>query len=81
MPSTLALPILAVEEWSLPDGTHFLELSFKAEPAEALDARDAFAALLAAWRVDPTGDQQPKTPRVLEFFAARLRARSSPSAP
>jgi hypothetical protein len=65
---------LCVEEWSLPDGTHFLELSFKADPPEAVAAGDAFSALLARLRVSPDGDPDPKTPRVLRFFAGRLAA-------
>lgn len=64
---------LSVEEWSLPDGTHFLELSFKAAPGEALDAQRAFRALLDRLGIGHDGDPDPKTSRVLEFFAARLR--------
>jgi hypothetical protein len=63
---------LAVEEWSLPDATHFTELSFKVEPDGAADAQQAFHALLDRLGVDPAGDQEPKTPRVLRIFAARL---------
>jgi hypothetical protein len=63
---------LAVEEWSLPDATHFIELSFKVGPDEAKHAQAAFLALLTALELDPAGDQQPKTPRVLKFFAGRL---------
>jgi uncharacterized protein YjbK len=64
---------LAVEEWSLPDGTHFVELSFKVEPAEAQSAQQAFHALLERLIIGPEGDPDPKTPKVLRFFAARLR--------
>jgi uncharacterized protein YjbK len=66
---------LAVEEWSLPDGTHFVELSFKVEPGEAERAEQEFHALLDRLQIDRNGDQDPKTPKVLEFFAARLRSR------
>ena len=65
---------LCVEEWSLPDATHFIELSFKVSPAEADAAQAAFRAFLAGLDVDVAGDQTAKTPRVLEFFAGRLRA-------
>jgi hypothetical protein len=65
---------LGVEEWSLPDATRFIELSFKTSPeeAEAPHARTAFRVLLAGLRVDATADQTPKTPRVLRYFAERL---------
>jgi hypothetical protein len=65
---------LYVEEWSLPDATHFIELSFKVDPGEADAAQAAFRAFLTGKHVTVGGDQTPKTPRVLEFFAARLRA-------
>ena len=65
---------LAVEQWSLPDGTHFVELSFKATPDEAHVAEQAFHALLDRLQIGHDGDPDPKTPRVLRFFAARRRA-------
>jgi hypothetical protein len=65
---------LSVEEWSLPDGTHFIELSFKVTPDEAESAERAFHSLLDRLRIGHDGDPEPKTPRVLEFFAERLRA-------
>jgi hypothetical protein len=64
---------LSVEEWSLPDGTHFIELSFKVVPDEAQDAERAFHALLDRLTIGHDGDPDPKTPRVLRFFAERLR--------
>lgn len=63
---------LAVEEWSLPDGTHFVELSFKVIPAEAAVAERDFHAFLDGLGIGHDGDPEPKTPRVLRFFAARL---------
>lgn len=63
---------LSVEEWSLPDGTHFIELSFKVTPDEAQDAERAFHALLDRLVIGHDGDPDPKTPRVLKFFAGRL---------
>jgi hypothetical protein len=65
---------LAVEEWSLPDATHFIELSFKVDADEAKDAQTAFRDLLTCMEIDLVGDQQPKTPRVLKFFADRLKS-------
>ena len=63
---------LSVEEWSLPDATRFIELSFKVPADEATDAQAAFRALLIGLEVDVAGDQTPKTPRVLKYFADRL---------
>jgi hypothetical protein len=63
---------LAVEEWTLTDGPHFIELSFKVEPAEAESAEPAFHALLDRLHIGHEGDPEPKTPRVLGFLAARL---------
>ena len=65
---------LSVEEWSLPDGTHFLELSFKVAPDEADSAKGAFHSLLDRLEIGHDGDPDPKTPRVLKFFAGRLRS-------
>ena len=63
---------LSVEEWSLPDATRFIELSFKVSADEATDAQTAFRALLIGLEVDVAGDQTPKTPHVLKYFADRL---------
>jgi uncharacterized protein YjbK len=60
---------LSVEQWSLPDGTHFFELSFKVKPEQRDDAQRAFAALLKELEIK--GDPEAKTPKVLRFFAAQ----------
>jgi hypothetical protein len=65
---------LAAEEWSLPDGSHFLEISFKVAPGEADGAERAFHALLDRLNIGHDGDPDPKTPRVLRFFAEQLRS-------
>ena len=64
---------LSVEEWSLPDGTHFIELSFKVAPGEAQAAERAFHVLLDRMGIGHDGDPDPKTPKVLRFFAGRLQ--------
>ena len=64
---------LSVEEWSLPGGPHFVELSFKVAPDEAQSAQTEFHALLDRLGIGHDGDPKPKTPRVLEFLAERLR--------
>ena len=63
---------LSVEEWSLPEATRFIELSFKVSADEASEAQTAFRALLAGLEISVAGDQTPKTRRVLKFFADRL---------
>ena len=65
---------LAVEEWTVSGGPHFIELSFKVKPDQKAAAGQAFGALLADLGIDPKGDPDPKTTRVLEFFAGKLRA-------
>lgn len=65
---------LSVEEWSLPDATRFIELSFKVSADEANDAQMAFRAFLTGLELDVAGDQMAKTPRVLKYFADRLNA-------
>jgi hypothetical protein len=63
---------LCIEEWALPDASRFIEVSFKVDPGEAEAAQTAFRGLLDDLRIDATGDQVAKTPRVLRFFADRL---------
>jgi uncharacterized protein YjbK len=63
---------LGVEQWTLPDASDFLELSFKADAGDADAARADFHILLNRLGIDVTGDPQPKTDRVLRFFADRL---------
>ncbi len=65
---------LSVEEWSLPGGPHFVELSFKVAPDEAQSAERAFHSLLDRLNIGHDGDPDPKTPRVLDFLAERLRS-------
>ena len=64
---------LSVEEWSLPDGSHFMELSFKVKPKKAAKAEQDFHAFLTRLAIGYDGDPEPKTPKVLRFFAERLR--------
>ena len=70
---------VTVEEWTLPDESHFIELSIKVDPEQAVDAGRAFRDLLADRGLDPDGDQQAKTRRVLEFFTATARRFTGPS--
>ena len=62
---------VTIEEWVLPDKSDFLELSIKVDPGEAIEAGDAFRALLVEHKLNPDGDAQAKTRWALEFFTAR----------
>jgi hypothetical protein len=62
---------LSVEEWSL-EGLRFVELSFKAKPAEAPAAQQEFHAWLDSHGIGRDGDPDPKTARVLKHLADRL---------
>ena len=62
---------LSVEEWSLPDGTHFIELSFKVTPDQAPAAERDFHALLDRLEIGHDGDPQTKTPRGPEALSPR----------
>ena len=64
---------LSVEEWSVPDGPKFIELSFKVEPADAETAQQAFHGLLDSEGIGHAGNPEPKTRQVLEILAARVR--------
>jgi hypothetical protein len=68
---------VCVEEWSRPDAYRFLELSFKAHRFQAEQAQQAFHALLDRLGIGPEGAKNPKnnpkTLRVLEFYADWLR--------
>jgi hypothetical protein len=64
---------LSVEEWSLPDASRFLEISFKAQRVDGERAQAAFHALLDRLEIGHDGDPDPKTLNALEFFAEWLR--------
>jgi hypothetical protein len=57
-----------VEEWVLPDESDFIEICIKVPRERAVRAGTAFMELLTARGLDPSGDQQAKTRRALEFF-------------
>ncbi len=63
---------LSVEEWTVSGGPHFMELSFKVEPADEDAARQGFHALLDRLGIGHAGDPAPKTKRVIKFLADRL---------
>jgi hypothetical protein len=59
---------ITVEEWLLPDGTDFVELSIKVEPDEAQEAGESFRAFLVEKQLDTEGSQQTKTRAALSYF-------------
>ncbi len=64
---------LVVELWMYPDGSRVLELSTKCAPAEAFMAAAETRAFLSGRGIDLSGEQQTKTRKALEFFAARAK--------
>jgi hypothetical protein len=65
---------LVAELWLYPDATRVLELSTKCAPDEAFQVAAETRALLAGRGVDLSGEQQTKTRKALDFFAAELSA-------
>jgi hypothetical protein len=64
---------LVAELWFYPDNSRILELSTKCAPAEAFQAAAETRAFLTNQGIDLSGDQEPKTNKALEFFAAELQ--------
>jgi hypothetical protein len=60
--------------WLYPDGSRVLELSTKCAPGEAFQVAVEARAFLGGKGVDLDGEQQTKTRKALEFFAAELSA-------
>ena len=71
-PKELAQRMVA-ELWLYPDGSRVLELSTKCEPGEAFQVAAETRAYLATKGVDISGDQETKTKKALQFFAAAIR--------
>jgi hypothetical protein len=68
---------LVAEMWLYPDGTRLLELSTKCAPGEAFQVGLESRAYLEGHGLDLDGEQQTKTRKALEFFAAELSAARS----
>ena len=64
---------LTVEMWLFPDGSRNLEISTKAEPAEAFQVVTELKAYLQQIGIDLTGNQQTKTRAAMEFFRPEVR--------
>ena len=70
---------LVTELWLYPDNSRVLELSTKCTPAEAFRTAAAARAFLSEHGVDTGGEQQTKTRKALDFFAAELKAAKKPA--
>jgi hypothetical protein len=64
---------LVAEMWLYPDNSRILELSTKCAPSEAFQVAAETRAFLAGQGVDLGGEQETKTRKALEFFAAHLQ--------
>ena len=63
---------LAVEEWTIIGGPHFIELSFKVDRDDTKQARKAWNALLDDHGFSREHPQDAKTAVVLNYFAEKL---------
>jgi len=63
---------MVAEMWLYPDGGRILELSTKCLPSETFDVAANGRAFLRGKGVDLSAEQQTKTRRALEYFAAEL---------
>ena len=65
---------LVAELWMYPDGSRVFELSTKCAPSDAFQAAAETRAFLSKRGIDLHGEQETKTAKALEFFAARSGA-------
>lgn len=63
---------LVAEVWMYPDNSMLLELSTKCRPDEAFEVAAETRAFLARYNIEPSAEQETKTKKALEFFAAEL---------
>jgi hypothetical protein len=63
---------LVAEVWLYPDNSMILELSTKCAPSEAFQVAAELRAFLARHEIQPSAEQETKTKKALEFFAANL---------
>jgi hypothetical protein len=61
---------LVAELWLYPDNSMILELSTKCLPSEAFQVAAETRAFLAEHEIDVSGEQETKTKKALEYFAA-----------
>jgi hypothetical protein len=61
---------MVAEMWLYPDGSRVLELSTKCSPDDAFRVAAQTRGFLAERGVDTSGEQETKTKKALEFYAA-----------
>ncbi|HKC22601.1 MAG TPA: hypothetical protein VKB64_08835 [Gaiellaceae bacterium] len=71
VPEDLARKLVA-EIWFYPDNSMILELSTKCAPNEAFQVAAEARAYLAKNGIEPSAEQETKTKKALEFYAATL---------
>ena len=71
VPENLARKLVA-EIWFYPDNSMILELSTKCAPNEAFQVAAEARAYLAKNGIEPSAEQETKTKKALEFYAATL---------
>jgi hypothetical protein len=71
VPEELARKIVA-ELWFYPDNSMILELSTKCAPNEAFQVAAETKGYLAKNGIEPSAEQETKTKKALEFYAATL---------
>jgi len=72
-PEELAGRRLVAEMWQYPDGSRLLELSTKCAPSEGFQVAAETRAYLGERGIDLSGEQETKTKKALEYFAAIAR--------
>ena len=64
---------LVAEMWMYPDGSRVLELSTRCETTETFQVAAELRAFLGGRGIEASADQETKTRKALEFFAAAHR--------
>ena len=64
---------LVAEMWIYPDGSRVLELSTRCSTTEAFQVAAELRAYLTGRGIDLSGEQETKTRKALEYFAAGLK--------
>ena len=65
---------LTVELWHFPGQVPLVELSTKSTPSEVFSLQKDVTEFLATRGLTPTGEQEPKTRKALQFFATHLES-------
>jgi hypothetical protein len=68
---------MVAEVWLYPDGGRIVELSTRCGTTEAFQTAAQLRAYLGGRGIDVSGEQQTKTKKALEYFAADLKTGSA----